>query len=107
MQQVALDALELADDRFDRSARAFDDRRIAVMGLGYVGLPLAISFVESGLEVEGIDVSERRVMDLTHGRSPIDDVPPWSPPRSDSPWRTSRPASGASTTRCPRRSTGA
>ena len=31
------------------------DRRVAVIGLGYVGLPLAISFVEAGLDVEGID----------------------------------------------------
>ena len=31
------------------------DRRVAVIGLGYVGLPLAIAFSEAGLEVEGID----------------------------------------------------
>jgi UDP-N-acetyl-D-mannosaminuronate dehydrogenase len=31
------------------------DRRVAVVGLGYVGSPLAVSFVEAGLEVEGID----------------------------------------------------
>ena len=36
------------------------DRRVAVVGLGYVGLPLAVSFAEAGLEVEGIDVSEAR-----------------------------------------------
>ena len=36
-----------------------EDRRLAVIGLGYVGLPLAISFVEAGLEVEGVDAHAR------------------------------------------------
>ena len=35
------------------------DRRVAVIGLGYVGLPLAIAFVEAGLTVEGIDALPR------------------------------------------------
>jgi UDP-N-acetyl-D-glucosamine dehydrogenase len=51
-----------------------DDRRVAVIGLGYVGLPLAISFVEAGLEVEGIDAYPPRVEELNRGESPIDDV---------------------------------
>ncbi len=50
------------------------DRRLAVIGLGYVGLPLAIAFVEAGLTVEGIDVSPGRVAELNAGRSPIDDI---------------------------------
>lgn len=50
------------------------DRRVAVIGLGYVGLPLAVAFVEAGLEVEGIDASRARVEELASGRSPIDDV---------------------------------
>ena len=33
------------------------DRRVAIIGLGYVGLPLAIAFAEAGLEVDGVDVS--------------------------------------------------
>jgi UDP-N-acetyl-D-glucosamine dehydrogenase len=51
-----------------------DDRRIAVIGLGYVGLPLALSFTEAGLDVTGVDVSPTRVAELTAGRSPIDDI---------------------------------
>jgi UDP-N-acetyl-D-glucosamine dehydrogenase len=51
-----------------------DDRRIAVIGLGYVGLPLAISFVEAGLAVEGVDAYGGRVAELLAGSSPIDDV---------------------------------
>ncbi len=50
------------------------DHRVAVIGLGYVGLPLAISFVEAGLEVEGIDAYDGRVAELNAGSSPIDDV---------------------------------
>ena len=50
------------------------DTRLAVIGLGYVGLPLAISFTEAGLDVEGIDVSPRRVAELNARHSPIDDV---------------------------------
>ena len=52
-----------------------EDRRLAVIGLGYVGLPLAISFVEAGLEVEGVDAHAGRVAELSAGRSPIDDIP--------------------------------
>ena len=51
------------------------DRRVAIIGLGYVGLPLALAFAEAGLEVEGIDISEDRVTELNAGHSPIDDVP--------------------------------
>ncbi len=50
------------------------DRRVAIIGLGYVGLPLAIGFAEAGLAVEGIDASPARVTDLNARRSPIDDI---------------------------------
>jgi UDP-N-acetyl-D-glucosamine dehydrogenase len=60
--------------RMTEAATAPADRRIAVLGLGYVGLPLSIAFVEAGLEVLGVDVSAARVEELTSGRSPIDDI---------------------------------
>jgi UDP-N-acetyl-D-glucosamine dehydrogenase len=50
------------------------DTRIAIIGLGYVGLPLAISFVEAGLEVIGVDANRKRVAELNAGHSPIDDI---------------------------------
>jgi UDP-N-acetyl-D-glucosamine dehydrogenase len=50
------------------------DTRVAIIGLGYVGLPLAISFVEAGLTVVGVDASPQRVAELNAARSPIDDI---------------------------------
>ena len=50
------------------------DQRIAVVGLGYVGLPLAIAFTEAGLQVEGIDANGPRVAELAAAHSPIDDI---------------------------------
>ena len=51
-----------------------EDTRVAIVGLGYVGLPLALSFAEAGTAVVGIDASAARVADLASGRSPIDDI---------------------------------
>ena len=46
-----------------------------VVGLGYVGLPLAVEMAESGLHVIGIDVQESKVEAIGEGRSYIMDVP--------------------------------
>jgi len=51
------------------------DEIVGIVGLGYVGLPLAVAFVESGLEVVGLDANLERVAQLKSGSSPIDDVP--------------------------------
>jgi UDP-N-acetyl-D-glucosamine dehydrogenase len=50
------------------------DRRVAVIGLGYVGLPLAVAFVEAGLDVLGVDAVADRVKALRDGVSHVDDV---------------------------------
>jgi len=50
------------------------DERLAIIGLGYVGLPLALAFAEEGLDVVGVDADQARVEDVCAGRSPIDDV---------------------------------
>jgi UDP-N-acetyl-D-glucosamine dehydrogenase len=47
---------------------------IAVIGLGYVGLPLAVSFAEVGHHVIGIDIDERKVQSIGEGKSYIPDV---------------------------------
>jgi UDP-N-acetyl-D-glucosamine dehydrogenase len=49
--------------------------RLAVIGLGYVGLPLAVEFAQAGFHVTGIDVDARRVKQLLAGESYIRDVP--------------------------------
>jgi UDP-N-acetyl-D-glucosamine dehydrogenase len=48
---------------------------VGVVGLGYVGLPLAMEFAHAGFHVIGYDVSERVVRDLMAGKSHIQDVP--------------------------------
>ena len=50
------------------------DRSVAIIGLGYVGLPLALAFVEAGVQVVGVDTNPARVSELLEGRSPIDDI---------------------------------
>ena len=49
--------------------------RIAVIGMGYVGLPLAVQFADAGFEVIGIDIDPGRVEAINAGRSYIEDVP--------------------------------
>ena len=49
--------------------------RIAVVGLGYVGLPLSVAFAHRGFSVTGIDIDTHRVDELNAGRSYIRDVP--------------------------------
>ena len=51
-----------------------EDRSIGVIGLGYVGLPLALAYHEAGLEVVGVDANPGRIDELNAGHSPIDDV---------------------------------
>jgi UDP-N-acetyl-D-glucosamine dehydrogenase len=48
--------------------------KIAVIGLGYVGLPLATVFAESGIEVVGIEAVAERCAEINAGRSYIQDV---------------------------------
>jgi UDP-N-acetyl-D-glucosamine dehydrogenase len=47
---------------------------IGIVGLGYVGVPLAVAFAEAGRDVIGVDVDHARVSALSAGRSPIEDV---------------------------------
>ena len=49
--------------------------KIAVIGLGYVGLPLAMVFAEAGVEVVGIEAVAARCDEINAGRSYIQDVP--------------------------------
>jgi UDP-N-acetyl-D-glucosamine dehydrogenase len=57
-------------DKFNRR-----DATVAVIGLGYVGLPLAVVFAEAGYRVVGIDLDSRKVDAINRGESYIEDVP--------------------------------
>ena len=50
------------------------EAHVAVIGLGYVGLPLAVEFARAGLRVTGIDVSVEKVESLNASRSYITDI---------------------------------
>lgn len=51
------------------------EAKIGVVGLGYVGLPLAVEFAEVGYSVIGIDLNETKVRQLNDGSSYIPDIP--------------------------------
>lgn len=48
--------------------------KIGIIGLGYVGLPLAVAFAEAGNEVLGLDADHRKVENLNAGRSHVEDI---------------------------------
>lgn len=47
---------------------------IAIVGLGYVGLPLAVSFASAGFRVIGLDNQQSKVEDINQGKSYISDI---------------------------------
>ncbi len=49
--------------------------KVGVIGLGYVGLPLAVAFAEAAAEVVGVDVNATSVDSLARGESTIEDIP--------------------------------
>ncbi len=61
--------MEICDKLTKREAR------LAVIGLGYVGLPLAMEYAKAGFSVLGIDLVEDKVAQLNRGESYIIDVP--------------------------------
>ena len=48
--------------------------KISIIGLGYVGLPLAIALAKSGFEVCGIDTSKSKIQSIQSGKSYIEDI---------------------------------
>ena len=60
--------MELNKKIQDRTAK------IGVIGLGYVGLPLAIEFVRAGFNVVGIDINENKINSINQGKNYIKDV---------------------------------
>ena len=52
-----------------------DTMKIGVVGLGYVGVPLAVAFCEAGHTVIGVDADRSKIEALTRGESYIEDIP--------------------------------
>ena len=52
------------------------DVRVAVIGLGYVGLPVACMLADVGFHVTGVDLKLDRVERINHGESPIEGKEP-------------------------------
>jgi UDP-N-acetyl-D-glucosamine dehydrogenase len=50
------------------------DMTVTVMGLGYVGLPIALEFVKKGFDVRGLENNKRRLSKLREGVSYIEDI---------------------------------
>ncbi len=49
--------------------------RVGIIGLGYVGMPLAVEFAEAGFSVYGIDTNQKRINQIKKGTSYIIDIP--------------------------------
>lgn len=69
MQATTTNAAALEEKITNRTAR------VGIIGLGYVGLPLAMEFARAGFSVTGIDIQEFKVAQLNRGQSYVQDVP--------------------------------
>ncbi len=70
--------------------------KVGIIGLGYVGLPLAVAFAEAGHEVVGLDADPRKVEASRAGRSYIEDVPSDAPRGARRPPARDRPTTPTS-----------
>jgi UDP-N-acetyl-D-glucosamine dehydrogenase len=63
-------------DYGEQLRRKIEDRsaQIAVIGMGYVGLPLAVEFGRVGFKIIGIDILDRKIRTLNAGKSDVDDI---------------------------------
>ena len=52
---------------FGKIKKDMTNNKIAIIGLGYVGLPLAHAFASKGFNVVGFDINEERVNELKEG----------------------------------------
>jgi UDP-N-acetyl-D-glucosamine dehydrogenase len=64
--------VQVAQELSDKISRR--EARVGILGLGYVGLPLAVEFASAGLPVVGLDLDTRKVEAVNAGRSYIKDV---------------------------------
>src|SRR5215472_4370075 len=72
MQSTSAESTQLT---FTLAAKIADrTARVGIVGLGYVGLPLAVEFAKAGFSVTGIDLSESKVARINAGDSYVQDV---------------------------------
>ena len=76
MQQFTSDQLQTLDAKSSSLAQRIQEKKsvIGIVGLGYVGLPIAFEFCQKGFQCIGIDVSERVVNNLNQGINHIEDL---------------------------------
>ncbi len=70
-QQLAVEATARILEEKIRTRKA----RVGIVGLGYVGLPLAVEFAKAGFQVTGIDVSAEKAKRVNAGDSYVGDIP--------------------------------
>src|ERR1700756_2497297 len=70
MQTASSNAAAILEDKIKTHTA-----RVGIIGLGYVGLPLAMEFAKAGFSVTGIDIQESKVSQLNRGDSYVQDVP--------------------------------
>ena len=68
------DVVSSAPRTFDHQI-ATREATLGIVGLGYAGLPLAMTFAEAGFDVVGVDLDQDRVDSIRQGRSYLVDVP--------------------------------
>ena len=73
MRQKSLKSSSIAGSL--KSKIADHTAKVGIVGLGYVGLPLAVEFAQVGFEVIGIDLIQSKVDDINRGVSYIQDIP--------------------------------
>jgi len=70
------DSLAVAATQKILEQKILDRRaRVGIVGLGYVGLPLAVEFARAGFSVTGIDISEEKTRRVNAGDSYVGDIP--------------------------------
>ena len=75
VSRLSLDGTELVGSALTTAKRLRTrSAHIAVLGLGYAGLPLAVEFAKAGFRVTGLDVNGERVEVVNRGQSPVSDV---------------------------------
>jgi UDP-N-acetyl-D-glucosamine dehydrogenase len=67
--RASVDTISLERKLRSRSAR------IAVVGLGYAGLPMAVEFAQAGFSVLGLEIDTAKLASITAGLSPVSNVP--------------------------------